>query len=277
MVREEDGRLVLWAPGPRTLDFTAAELSFFAVESSAAELSFFAVEGCVPRKGIDVLYEVREDFIEALAEDGDAPEAVNEAKEAEPSVDSGFVDFRPTSRSNPGGPSDTVVPLRVVDFRPTEVVDSVLVDFRPTPRSNPGGSSEKRRGLEEVVKEVPDDRTLDRASVCGGVLIGGDIGEVFEGLVDFRPARGLGAVREDFALRDNLEGEGEVIGEVFEGLVDFRPARGLELGAVREDFAMRDNLEGEREVIDEAFEGLTIGGDNLALVNLEDLRPESHA
>ena len=244
MVREEDGRLVLWAPGPRLVLWagprtTAAELSFFAVESSAAELSFFAVEGCVPRKGIDVLYEVREDFIEALAKDGDAPEAVNEAKEAEPSVDSGFVDFRPTSRSNPGGPSDTVVPLRVVDFRPTEVVDSVLVDFRPTPRSNPGGSSEKRRGLEEVVKEVPDDRTLDRASVCEGVLIGGDIGEVFEGLVDFRPARGLGAVREDFALRDNLEGE--------------------------------------REVIDEVFEGLTIGGDNLALVNLEDLRPESHA
>ena len=133
-----------------------------------------------------------------------------------------------------------MVPLRVVDFRPTEVVDSVLVDFRPTPRSNPGGSSEKRRGLEEVVKEVPDDRTLDRASVCGGVLIGGDIGEVFE------------------------------------GLVDFRPARGLELGAVREDFALRDNLEGEREVIDEVFKGLAIGGDHLALRNLEDFRPENH-
>ena len=55
MVREEDGRLVLWAPGPRTLDFTAAELSFFAVESSAAELSFFAVEGCVPRRGFPML------------------------------------------------------------------------------------------------------------------------------------------------------------------------------------------------------------------------------
>ena len=59
--------------------------------------------------------------------------------------------------------------------------------------------------------------------------------------------------------------------------MDFRPARGLELGAVHEDFALRDNLEGEREVIVEVFEGLTVGGDNLALVNLEDLRPESHA
>ena len=45
------GRQGLWA-GPRT---TAAELSFFAVESSAAELSFFAVEGCVPRKGFPML------------------------------------------------------------------------------------------------------------------------------------------------------------------------------------------------------------------------------
>ena len=234
------GRQGLWA-GPRT---TAAELSFFAVESSAAELSFFAVEGCVPRKGIDVLYEVREDFIEALAKDGDAPEAVNEAKEAEPSVDSGFVDFRPTSRSNPGGPSDTVVPLRVVDFRPTEVVDSVLVDFRPTPRSNPGGSSEKRRGLEEVVKEVPDDRTLDRASVCEGVLIEAvDPGAGLRNLEDFRPG--------NLALRN---------------LADFRPAGGscdnLELGAVREDFALGDNLE-EREVIDEVLEGPTIRGDTI--------------
>ena len=224
---------------------TAAELSFFAVESSAAELSFFAVEGCVPRKGIDVLYEVREDFIEALAEDGDAPEAVNEAKEAEPSVDLGFVDFRPTSRSNPGGPSDTVVPLRVVDFRPTEVVDSVLVDFRPTPRSNPGGSSEKRRGLEEVVKEVPDDRTLDRASVCGGVLIEAvDPGAGLRNLEDFHPG--------NLALRN---------------LADFRPAGGscdnLELGAVREDFALGDYLEGEREVIDEVLEGPTIRGDTI--------------
>ena len=250
MVREEDGRLVLWAPGPRLVLWagprtTAAELSFFAVESSAAELSFFAVEGCVPRKGIDVLYEVREDFIEALAKDGDAPEAVNEAKEAEPSVDSGFVDFRPTSRSNPGGPSDTVVPLRVVDFRPTEVVDSVLVDFRPTPRSNPGGSSEKRRGLEEVVKEVPDDRTLDRASVCEGVLIEAvDPGAGLRNLEDFRPG--------NLALRN---------------LADFRPAGGscdnLELGAVREDFALGDNLEGEREVIDEVLEGPTIRGDTI--------------
>ena len=73
-------------------------------------------------------------------------------------------------------------------------------------------------------------------------------------LADSRPARGL-------ELRD---------------LVDFRPARGLELGAVREDFALRDNLEGEREVIDEVFEGLAIGGDNLALRNLEDFRPENH-
>ena len=230
MVREEDGRLVLWAPGPRLVLWagprtTAAELSFFAVESSAAELSFFAVEGCV-------------------AKDGDAPVAVNEAKEAEPSVDSGFVDFRPTSRSNPGGPSDTVVPLRVVDFRPTEVVDSVLVDFRPTPRSNPGGSSEKRRGLEEVVKEVPDDRTLDRASVCEGVLIEAvDPGAGLRNLEDFRPG--------NLALRN---------------LADFRPAGGscdnLELGAVREDFALGDNLE-EREVIDEVLEGPTIRGDTI--------------
>ena len=72
-------------------------------------------------------------------------------------------------------------------------------------------------------------------------------------LADSRPARGL-------ELRD---------------LVDFRPPRGLELGAVREDFAMRDNLEGEREVIDEVFEGLAIGGDHLALRNLEDFRPEN--
>ena len=107
----------------------------------------------MPRKCIDVLYEVREDFIEALAEDGDVPEAVNEAKAAEPSVDSGFVDFRPTSRSNPGGPSDNVVPLREVDFRPTEVVDSVLVDFRPTPRPGPGGSSETRVDLAVEVLE----------------------------------------------------------------------------------------------------------------------------
>ena len=58
--------------------------------------------------------------------------------------------------------------------------------------------------------------------------------------------------------------------------MDFRPPRGLELGAVREDFALRDNLEGEREVIDEVFEGLAIGGDHLALRNLEDFRPENH-
>ena len=139
----------------------------------------------MPRKGIDVLYEVREDFIEALAKDGDAPEAVNEAKEAEPSVDSGFVDFRPTSRSNPGGPSDTVVPLRMVDFRPTEVVDSVLVDFRPTPRSNPGGSSEMKGGFEFVISVVREDLTL---------------GDILEGEGEFVvEVPVLSAVRKDHA------------------------------------------------------------------------------
>ena len=101
-------------------------------------------------------------------------------------------------------------------------------------------------------REVTDEHILDR-TVCDGAPI--EVLILIGNLADSRPARGL-------ELRD---------------LVDFRPPRGLELGAVREDFAMRDNLEGEREVIDEAFEGLTIGGDNLALVNLEDLRPESHA
>ena len=98
---------------------------------------------------------------------------------------------------------------------------------------------------------MTDEHILDRTVVCDGAPI-----EVLitRNLADSRPARGL-------ELRD---------------LVDFRPARGLELGAVREDFALRDNLEGEREVIEEVFEGLTIGGDNLALENLEDLRPKSH-
>ena len=48
MVREEDGRLVLWAPGPRLVLWAG-------LRTTAAELSFIAVEGCVPRKGFPML------------------------------------------------------------------------------------------------------------------------------------------------------------------------------------------------------------------------------